>query len=644
MYAALVGRRFCDATPSLGGTTGAGGGDGGGRAGVRVRGRLPPCRARGRHHHLRRRHDSPPRQHGAVPRRGRGWWRPAPGAPASHDVVGHEHLRSYRGAGFALGETERHGHTHHSRRELHRRRQRAYTGPAPQGPAVKCFQCGADVAPGARFCGHCGTLVGDPHDTTLVVPTDSGDDLLQRLRMVLAGEYEVEHELARGGMAVVFKATEIGLRRVVALKVLPPELGLTARAAERFKREARMVAEIDHPNIIPVYRVGQIGGILFFVMKFIEGKSLDAILQEQGALSVPVTLYVLRAAARALAYAHACGIVHRDVKGANILVDSDGRVMVSDFGVALRSSDVTLTADGTVIGTPPFMSPEQCAGRRAGPQSDQYSLGIVAFQMLAGSVPFHADTLAGVMHHHFFTPVPDLTLVRDDLPAHLLDVVRRALNKDADRRFKTTREMLTAIEATAFSERDRQKSERTLQHLVQGRAVRRITTRALPPLAEMPTLAMAALPAIPARRWRLTSSIRLAVLTAVGLVAVGAAWLLGRPSGAPAPARGASSDAAGPAGAARPPTAIPPVAPAPRRAAVPTGRLRLLTTPTTASIWIDGRRVGTGSVYDDVPIPPGARHLEVRAPGYETFDTTVVIEAGGTLSLKRVTLRSRGAG
>src|SRR5207244_4470117 len=163
--------------------------------------------------------------------------------------------------------------------------------------------------------------------------------------------------------------------------------------------------------------------------------------------------------------------------------------------------------------------------------------------------------------HHFFTPVPDLTLVRDDLPAHLLDVVRRALNKDPDRRFKATRDMLTAIEATAFSERDRQKSERTLQHLVQGRAVRKITTHALPP---------------------------------------------------PRPVI--------------------------RRAAPPTGRLRLLTTPTTASIWIDGRRVGTGSVYDEVPISPGARHLEVRAPGYETFDTTVVIEAGGTLSLKRVTL------
>ena len=504
---------------------------------------------------------------------------------------------------------------------------------------MKCFKCGADVPSPARFCGHCGTLVGDPHDPTLTLPVATGDDLLQRLRMVLAGEYEVEHELARGGMAVVFKATEVGLRRVVALKVLPPELGLTARAAERFKREARMVAEIDHPNIIPVYRVGQFGGILFIVMKFVEGKSLDAILQEQGALPVPATVYVLRAAARALAYAHACGIVHRDVKGANILVDSDGRVMASDFGVALRSSDVTLTVDGTVIGTPAFMSPEQCAGRRAGPQSDQYSLGIVAFQMLAGSVPFHADTLAGVMHHHFFTPVPDLTLVRDDLPAHLLDVVRRALNKDPERRFKATRDMLTAIEATAFSERDRRKSERTLQYLVQGRAVKKITTHALPPLADMPTLAMGALPAIPARPRRLTGSMRLAGLTAVGLVAVGAAWLLGRPSGAPAPAVGGPVDS--PSGRS---ASVPPPRPVIRRAATPTGRLRLLTTPTTASIWIDGRRVGTGSVYDDVPISPGARHLEVRAPGYETFDTTVVIEAGGTLSLKRVTLRSRGAG
>src|SRR2546422_2018193 len=213
-----------------------------------------------------------------------------------------------------------------------------------------------------------------------------------------------------------------------------------------------MVAEIDHPNIIPVYRVGQIGGILFFVMKFVEGKSLDAILQAQGALSVPVTVNVLRAAARALAYAHACGIVHRDIKGANILVDRDGRVLVSDFGVALRSADVTLTVDGTVIGTPPFMSPEQCSGQRAGPQSDQYSLGIVAFQMATGGVPFRADTLAGIMQHHFFTPVPDVRAARDDVPAALIDVLHVALAKEPAARFASTRDMLAAIEAVPVPE------------------------------------------------------------------------------------------------------------------------------------------------------------------------------------------------
>src|SRR5207249_981439 len=159
-------------------------------------------------------------------------------------------------------------------------------------------------------------------------------------------------------------------------------------------------------------------------------------------------------------YAHDRGIVHRDLKGANILVDRDGRVMVSDFGVALRASDVTLTADGTVIGTPPFMSPEQCAGRRAGPQSDQYSLGIVAFQMLTGAVPFQADTLLGIMHHHFFTPVPDVRLVRDDVPSALIDVLHVALAKEPGARYASTRDMLTAVEAIPFSEADRRESAR----------------------------------------------------------------------------------------------------------------------------------------------------------------------------------------
>ena len=150
-------------------------------------------------------------------------------------------------------------------------------------------------------------------------------------------------------------------------------------------------------------------------------------------------IHVLRSTTRALAHAHERGIVHRDIKGGNILVDRDGRVLVSDFGVALRSSDFTLTHDGTVIGTPAFMSPEQCTGKRAGPQSDQYSLGVVAFQMLTGAVPYESETIAGYIHHHLNTPPPDVALARDDVPPALLEVVGRVLDKDPARRFESTR-------------------------------------------------------------------------------------------------------------------------------------------------------------------------------------------------------------
>ncbi len=199
---------------------------------------------------------------------------------------------------------------------------------------MTCFRCGAATPEGARFCPSCGTAAVDPHEATLLIETEDPEALLHRVRMVLAGEYDVECELARGGMGVIFKATEVGLRRAVALKVLPPELGLSVKTAERFKREARMVAELDHPNIIPVYRIGHLGGIFFIAMKFIEGRSLGLIVDTQGALPVPVALHVLRGAARALAYAHDRSIVHRDIKGANILLFRQARHLT--FAVAVR--------------------------------------------------------------------------------------------------------------------------------------------------------------------------------------------------------------------------------------------------------------------------------------------------------------------
>ena len=498
---------------------------------------------------------------------------------------------------------------------------------------VKCFGCGAAVPETSRFCGNCGRLVVDPNTSTVVDQTVEEDTLLDRLRRVLAGDFEVERELARGGMGIVFRAVDEQAKRPVALKVLSPELGLTPRAAERFKREGRMVAELEHPNIVPVYRVGQIGGILFIAMKFVEGRSLDEILDAQGPLPVPAILLVLHAAARALAFAHERSIVHRDVKAANILLDHDGRVMVSDFGVALRASDVTLTQDGAVIGTPGYMSPEQCAGQRATPQGDHYSLGMVTFQMLTGALPFQADTLAGIMHHHFFTPLPDVRVARDDVPPELARILERLTAKKPADRYPTTRDLLTELETLQLDVAARREAEQLLRRLAKGDAVAAVSTRSLPALPDSPTLQFDVGKGARPRRSRSWKQ-RAWVGAASAVVVLGlAGWVVFRP------ATSAGRDSGG-GGIVREDSVPPRVAaPAPARPRPPvTGRLRLLTTPSNAEILIDGRARGTGAVLD-LPLAAGSRRLQIRARGYITFDTTITVSADSTISLGRIALQ-----
>jgi predicted Ser/Thr protein kinase len=494
-------------------------------------------------------------------------------------------------------------------------------------PATKCFGCGVPVPETSRFCGNCGRLVVDPNTAT-VVDEMAEDTLLDRLRRVLSGDFEVESELARGGMGIVFRANDEQAKRAVALKVLSPELGLTPRAAERFKREGQMVAELEHPNIVPVYRVGQIGGILFIAMKFVEGRSLDEILDAQGPLPVPAVILVLLAAARALSFAHERGIVHRDVKAANILLDRDGRVMMTDFGVALRASDITLTADGAVIGTPGYMSPEQCAGQRATPQGDHYSLGMVAFQMLTGTLPFQADTLAGIMHHHFFTPLPDLRVARDDLPVDLARIIARLTAKQPDDRYPSTGDLLHELEALPLDAAARRDGEQLLRRLARGDAVDAVTTRSLPALPNTPTLQFD-VSGGRAVRWRTRAW---ATASAVVTLAL-AGWIVRNALGGGVE-RG-DADSVAPTTRDSVPAVRESAPPRPRPA---TGLLRLLTTPSDAQILIDGRGRGTGAVLD-LRLAPGQRRLQIRARGYVTFDTTITIYADSSLSLGRITLR-----
>ena len=316
----------------------------------------------------------------------------------------------------------------------------------------------------------------------------AGDRLLEQARELLAADYIVERELGRGGMAVVLRAVERELQRPVALKVMPPQIALTPQSAERFKREARMTASLDHPNVIPIYRVGDAEGLLYIAMKLVEGRSLDDIVRLQGALPVPVVVAIMRGAAAGLAAAHDRGIVHRDIKGGNILVDLDGRVLVTDFGIARAMADASLTQSGMIVGTPHYMSPEQCAGRPLGPQSDQYSLAAVGFQMLTGTVPFDAESLPGVMQHHFFTPPPDINAMRGGIPAELAAVIRRALAKKPEERYASTSDMVAALDAVPLTVEQRRSGEEALRTLASGGELPRIAASSAPTLPSVAPL------------------------------------------------------------------------------------------------------------------------------------------------------------
>ena len=560
---------------------------------------------------------------------------------------------------------------------------------------ITCTTCGTRATKAARFCLQCGTALVDPGASTMVLDDEQRSPLLGALRRELGREYTIEKELGRGGMSVVFKALDLELGRAVALKVLPPELALSAALADRFRREAKLAASLDHPNIIPIHRVGQAGGLLYFSMKLIDGRGLDSMVETQGPLPVPVVLQVLRSAARALAYAHDRGIVHRDIKSANILIDHDGRVLVSDFGIARAIDDPTVTATGTVVGTPYFMSPEQCAASRIGPQSDQYSLGVVAFQLLTGLVPFHAETLPGIMHHHFYTPVPDVSRARPDAPAALIAVLRRLLAKRPEHRYATTQAMTMDIDAIPFPETARRDAEAALRAMARGAPIGRVEAGQLPTLrspslhtpvggspvwrgafwrrwgllvagaAAAPVIAALAISgagngATTAGDAVAPPSVSLPVMALADSGAAAAAERAGardrgrgakpRPAGAStrAPTSAPSSDAATP-GAIPPatPAATPIVtgsvpatgaaAPAPAIVRAGPGKVRIRAFPTNAMIAIDGRELGTGVVLDSV-VASGRHALRVTAPGYITLDTTIVVVAGETTQMPRLTL------
>lgn len=258
------------------------------------------------------------------------------------------------------------------------------------------------------------------------------DPLFLNFQLALAGRYSIDRELGRGGMGVVYLAREVHLDRMVAIKLLPPERSAIATLRDRFLREARLAAKLSHPHIIPIHAVDEVDGFVFYVMSYVDGETLAQRVRQRGPMSASDGSRVLREAAWALAYAHSQGLVHRDVKPDNILIEiSTGRALVADFGIAAAAGDVA--ADG-ISGTPEFMSPEQALGGDVDARSDLYGLGATAFYAFSGRLPFEGESATQILAKQVTEAPPPLASLGISVPRKLTQLVDRCLAKDPAQR------------------------------------------------------------------------------------------------------------------------------------------------------------------------------------------------------------------
>lgn len=286
-------------------------------------------------------------------------------------------------------------------------------------------------------------------DATRAASNAADANLLRdRVTAAFGDHYLIGPEIGRGGMAVVYSAEDVRLQRHVALKVLPPDLAFRSDVRERFVREAQTAARLNHPHIVPIYAVHEEAGMVCFAMGLVKGESVAARLLREPRPPMEFVASVLEQTADALAYAHACGVVHRDVKPDNILLDRDsGRAMVTDFGIARAAeSGSRLTQTGIAVGTPAFMSPEQATGEKeVDGRSDLYSLGVVGYLMLAGRLPFEASTTPAMLVKHVSETPPPIHSIRSDAPRALVGILERCLAKRPTDRWESALAMRDSL-------------------------------------------------------------------------------------------------------------------------------------------------------------------------------------------------------
>ena len=333
------------------------------------------------------------------------------------------------------------------------------------GERASCHSCHNAVLPGDAFCSSCGAQVGA---SAGLAEGESSTRIARDVTAATRGKYQVVRELGRGGMGLVFLARDRELHRRVAIKVLSPALLADDAMVQRFMREARIIASLRHESIVAIYDVGQAGDLRYFVMDYIDGVSLSQVLRTHGPLPLPVVETVLYQVGQALAYVHRSsrGLVHRDVKPANVMLDPEGLAVLMDFGISKADgSGGGITRTGMVMGTPEYMSPEQCRGLIATPESDQYALGAVAYAMLTGRPPFTGPFYQVLMAHQN-EKVEPLQNIRPDCPPELASGIERMLAKLPAQRWPSLSEGLRSMGLRPLSPDDPLRGE--IARLVSG--------------------------------------------------------------------------------------------------------------------------------------------------------------------------------
>ncbi len=481
---------------------------------------------------------------------------------------------------------------------------------------MNCYRCATPIPEHSRFCSSCGALMPD---ATLGI--EAADDLEESadrelemlLRAETAGEYEILREIGRGAMGVVYLAREITLARDVAMKILPPHLTFGKGAITRFRREARTAAALEHPNIVPVYRVAPGGRLFWYTMKYLEGRSLADVLKEQRTLPLPAAITILERIANALDYAHQRHVIHRDVKPGNVMLETHGHVIVTDFGIAKETATGSQPGTDAIVGTPFYMSPEQCQNGKLTGASDQYSVAVMAYEMLTGRVPFDSSSIVDLLQKHVVEEPPLLHAHSPDLPAHVSEAVERAMAKEPEERFPSVTAFVRAMTGPTSDSTMLLPRVWSIRPRFSRGAGRRVTVR---------------------DRRRAIRNTGVTVLATIGLMSA-ALWWGRRSAVVPAVPPPTASSAAPLAPLTVPVRSAPPGETDARR--VERVLLIVQTVGGWARIHVDGGPSHEGTAYREV-VAPGRHVIHLEREGFSGIDT-IVTTGGRDRVVVRIPLR-----